>query len=102
MDSQSAFVNYGIEEFQDPQEPEELNTNTSTTHVSIGAGSGPVGSNDGSWEAVEVPDSPPTPLGDQANTADDLGHSNVSDRATGRTMGEPPPAAGYEPKYWNV
>ena len=62
-----------------------------TTHVSIGAAEGTVGSIDISWDTLPVPGSPATPPRGQVGTATAPGQPAGAARAPGSATDKPPP-----------
>ena len=96
MEPLSAAANLGSEEFVDAHEPEDPNQ---TTHASIGAADGTMGSTD-SWEHLRIPESPATPRGAEVRAATAPGPHQPNGpqaRATGSAMGGPPPPQVMSP-----
>ena len=94
MEPLPATANTGSEEFEDPHEPEDPDP---TTHASIGAADGTMGSTDASWEAIRIPDSPATPRGGMVRAATAPGQPSDTARATGSAMDGPPPPQVMSP-----
>ena len=88
MEPLSATANTGSDEFEDPHEPEDPDL---TTHTSIGAADGTMGSTDASWEALRIPDSSATSRGGMVRAATAPGQPLDTARATGSAMDGPPP-----------
>ena len=95
MEPLSGTANTGSEEFEDPHEPEDPD---STTHASIGAADGTMGSTDASWEAItRIPDSPAISRGGMVRAATAPGQPPDTARATGSAMDGPPPPQVMSP-----
>ena len=96
MEPLSATANTGSDEFEDfhePEDPEDL-----TTHASIGAADGTMGSTDASWEAInQVPDSTANSPGGTARAATAPGQPLDTARATGSAMDGPLPPQVMSP-----
>ena len=83
-------ANTGSDEFVDPHDPDD--PEDLTTHVSIGAADGILGSSNDSWEPINYdPDSTGNLPGGTARAATGPGQPLDTARASGSAMDEPPP-----------
>ena len=83
-------ANTGSDEFVDPHDPDD--PEDLTTHVSIGAADGILGSTSDSWEAInQVSDSTANSPGGTARAATAPGQPLDTAPATGSAMDGPPP-----------